>query len=242
MKTKEMITGNGKSLIFKEIKKSLDALSDPGYLKQLSRIEMDLVMEKLRTMYDLLSGMEDTDSGERPGANVEAKFEVDENEEINPSIVEEKIQQSETEPGEIALEELVFEKREPVEDPPRSSDKPLQPDLFTTGDAARMPEKKSVIDAISRENQTESIADKFQKNARVESLKKAIGINEKFFFINELFEGDLNEYNSVIESLDQFKTLEDSLSYLHNLSEERNWNDHAEAFSNLKQFLERKLK
>ncbi|HQU99775.1 MAG: hypothetical protein JNK61_08900 [Bacteroidia bacterium] len=53
---------------------------------------------------------------------------------------------------------------------------------------------------LETQQTTTSIADKLNSR-KIADLKKAIGINEKFLFINELFEGSLASYNEHIEKI-----------------------------------------
>ena len=46
------------------------------------------------------------------------------------------------------------------------------------------------------------------------NLKSLITINDKFVLINELFDGNLREYNESIETLNGFKDLRPALDYL----------------------------
>ena len=110
-------------------------------------------------------------------------------------------------------------------------------DLFST---AFEPEAKTVAEEISERVNKESLAEKFQKD-KITDLKEAIGINEKFYFINELFDGVMKEYNEVIETLNSKPSMEEATTYLNRLKEERGWKEDAEAFGQLKGILERKF-
>jgi len=101
------------------------------------------------------------------------------------------------------------------------------------------PELKTVADEISEKVQEESVADKFQKN-KISDLKEAIGINEKFFFINELFDGVMKDYNEAIKTLNSFSTQDSCLDYLEQQKEERAWKEESEALVQLKEILSRK--
>jgi 3,4-dihydroxy-2-butanone 4-phosphate synthase len=235
-----MSSKKNSSTFYDEIKKSLDNLSDPGNLKHLSGIEVDLIKERLRTLYDLLSGTGVKE--EKPVNIVEFDIEPAESKEISPAVVEEKIQQSETDTADIESEELLSIDAEVIASEEKQVKKKDQPDLFSLDDPGNQVEKKTVIDVITDEKQKESIADKLQKQTKVESLKSAIGINEKFFFINELFEGNLNEYNAAIEALENLKSPGESAPLLEELAKKYNWEGHTEAVVQLNQFLERKFK
>ena len=56
-----MSSKNNNSDLFNEIKTALDALPGPDKLNTLSRIEVDLIRDRLRKLYDLLSGLEGTE-------------------------------------------------------------------------------------------------------------------------------------------------------------------------------------
>ncbi len=48
-------------------------------------------------------------------------------------------------------------------------------------------------------------------NRPLADLRAAIGINEKFLFVNELFGGSLQEYNQAIQALNQAGNLDSAL-------------------------------
>lgn len=58
----------------------------------------------------------------------------------------------------------------------------------------------TVAAKIATQQAAPSIADKMH-HQKIADLKKAIGINDKFLFINELFEGSLASYNEHIEKI-----------------------------------------
>jgi hypothetical protein len=76
---------------------------------------------------------------------------------------------------------------------------------------------------------------------RIENLKTAIIINDKFMFINELFEGNLREYNETIETLNGFKTLSQAADYLDLMRKKNFWNTGSIAFKKLKELVERRF-
>lgn len=75
----------------------------------------------------------------------------------------------------------------------------------------------------------------------IENLKSAIIINDKFMFINELFEGNLREYNETIETLNGFKTLDQAADYLDLMRKKNFWNTGSVAFKKLKELVERRF-
>ena len=74
-----------------------------------------------------------------------------------------------------------------------------------------------------------------------ESFKASIGINDKFMFINELFDGNLREYNESIETLGGFRTLPQAQEYLDLLRRRNNWNSALNAFKRIKELVEKRF-
>ena len=238
-----MSSQSNNSDLYNSIITALDALPGPEKLNSLSRIETDLIRDRLRALYDVLSGVKEKEPipDQIKENTVEIELEVPQTETISPASIDEKIHQSETDPVEIESEELLSVRMEEEDNDEKPGPKPGQPDLFSLDDPPEIKEKKAVIDIISDEKQNESIADQLQKNSKVESLKKAIGINEKFYLINELFEGNLNEYNAAIETLDKLSSMDEAVKEMKGLSDKFNWTEHAEAVDQLKQFLDRRF-
>jgi len=55
----------------------------------------------------------------------------------------------------------------------------------------------------------------------ITDLTKAIGVNDKFLFIRELFDGNREHYHEAIQLLNEIPTFEEAQTYLH---ETFNWN------------------
>lgn len=91
-----------------------------------------------------------------------------------------------------------------------------------------------------QQEQDPTLADKLQ-HGTVNSLQSAIGINDKFLFVNELFNGSMEKYNRSIENLDDLKTLNGALIYLNELRIELQWNSSNEAYKKLLELVHRKF-
>jgi hypothetical protein len=143
--------------------------------------------------------------------------------------------------------------KEVVEEIPDKADEPKLEGKETKSETVSLPEEnmdlfsaafdteaKTVAEEISEKVNEESLAEKFQKN-KITDLKEAIGINEKFYFINELFDGVMKEYNEAIETLNSKPSKEEALIYLSQLKEDRAWKEDAEAFGQLRDVLERRF-
>ena len=85
-----------------------------------------------------------------------------------------------------------------------------------------------------------SLAAKLQQNP-IQDLKAAIGINDKFLFVNELFGGSMEKYNKSIDNLNDLKTLNGAMIYLNELKIELQWNSSNEAYQKLKNLVSHKF-
>jgi hypothetical protein len=99
----------------------------------------------------------------------------------------------------------------------------------------------SLYDKIAAAKEDKSIATKLQKNP-VSDLKKSIGINEKFAFINELFDGNLNAYNEAIDKLNASNNLSEADAFLDGeLAANHQWDKESQTYLNLKNLVERRF-
>lgn len=102
-------------------------------------------------------------------------------------------------------------------------------------------EQPTLHDRISKNKIDSSLGKKLQKKP-VDDMKKSIGINEKFSFINELFDGDLNSYNKTIDELNQSANLEAAMLYINGeLTTRHNWTQTSKSFLNLVDLIERRF-
>ncbi|ALI98405.1 hypothetical protein [Rufibacter tibetensis] len=86
-----------------------------------------------------------------------------------------------------------------------------------------------------------SMADR-QQDQKIGSLKEAISINQRFSFINELFEGDNMAYHAVIKQLDEYSNPDQAKQYLvQDVGRKYNWSRKEEHVQKLTRLIERKF-
>ena len=73
---------------------------------------------------------------------------------------------------------------------------------------------------------------------RITELRQAIGLNDKFLMIRDLFGGDAERYEATIDTLDEFDDLDECIIYI---VENFRWNPDLEATKLLVSLIERKL-
>ncbi len=93
---------------------------------------------------------------------------------------------------------------------------------------------------IYQKNGDNSLATKIQKNS-ISDIKSAIGINDKFLFINEIFKGNSESYHQAIETINNFNHFHEALDYIENLSVE-NKIENPEAVKDLIEIVKRKFR
>ncbi len=100
-------------------------------------------------------------------------------------------------------------------------------------------EAPSLNDRITQGRSDQSLAHKMQLKP-ITDLKTAIGINEKFQFVNDLFEGRIEMYNDAISKLNNCSSGIIAENILHDLKSSHNWKDETEAYDKLKTFITRR--
>ncbi len=100
-------------------------------------------------------------------------------------------------------------------------------------------ESKNLNDKIQKSKADKSISSRMSHQS-IKDLKSAIGINEKFLFINELYKGNMKAYNDSIIILNDCDSHEKAMEILDNLRSEYKWESDMVAFLTLKDFVDRK--
>ncbi len=135
-----------------------------------------------------------------------------------------------------------------VKEAPARIEIPVRPAAAPAAEARQADDAAHPVtlgDAINRNAQT--LADTLAKpsalaeeitHTKIASLREAIGINDKFLMIRDLFDGDGEAYDAAIDSLDGFDSLDDCMIHI---VENYEWNPDSEGAKFLMQLLERKL-
>ncbi len=88
-------------------------------------------------------------------------------------------------------------------------------DLFSEDD-------NSLHSRMSGMKEDRSIGTRMQRKP-IANLKEAIGVNEKFLFINELFQGNIQAYNDAIARLNGMGSSAEAFAYLNELTRIQKW-------------------
>ncbi|HBX50614.1 MAG: hypothetical protein A2W98_01075 [Bacteroidetes bacterium GWF2_33_38] len=213
---------------------------------QLSNIEIDLVKSKLRKAYDLALNL-NASSFEVQNADEELNKLIDDHENAIEVIIQkvetvaedvkhEVIQESRIEVPEpiidIQEEKVVpiieqIVQKEPIKE---SQDKEILADRFHG-------KQKSLNDIISKYQTQKDLTSRLKDNP-ISNIKSAIGLNDKFLIINELFKGDSNAFNLLIDELNGQKDLDQAMSFINKNLE---WDEKQEGFKKLLELVFRRF-
>jgi len=112
-------------------------------------------------------------------------------------------------------------------------DKPTLGDKFGNGETLHV--------KIASKNGSKTLAEKLHHHP-IKDLKQAIGINEKFLFINQLFDGNLQQYSEAIDKVNSLNNLESAREFITTeLAVRLNWDDSNEHVQNFMELVERRF-
>jgi hypothetical protein len=182
-----------------KVKTILQNINKTGHLPE---IERDLILSKMRNIYEFLILIQpdfssddeivkkevgDTSKKSKPEDTYDVVKEVEKKEEVKPETTENvEVQLPKQEPYKIK-EEILIEK------------------FQSTGNF--------VHDALTRYVDTFDISKKLQ-NQPLKDIYSAIGLNDKFLFTKELFNDDMDLYKFTIDKLNHSGNFNDAIQYI----------------------------
>lgn len=208
----------------------------PSVLKYLNE-----QMPKSSTISPIHIKIEDEVKETQPELVVEEEKAVEivvENKVIEEDRVEEIVVEQEVieepkieEKKEEVFQELFFEA--PIEEP--------KPKNISNGKSIgeQYEQKKSIFENFSTNIKQDDISKRF--NSPKIDLRTAIGVNEKFMFINDLFSGNLREYTDFIQRLNEAETLEMANVILNGEKENKRWVANSLSYGTLTEILAKKF-
>lgn len=97
------------------------------------------------------------------------------------------------------------------------------------------------VETVKPEPKKVSAPKKSTNLKKIDDLKAAVGLNEKFRFINELFGGNQQEYSIAINQLNTVPDIEEALIYYDTLKNIYNWDTAAECYIKLLELVHRRF-
>lgn len=231
-----------------EIERIVRDAQDKG---SLSILERDLLLEKLRQMYDsLLFDINGETEKVAPPVEELPQQEVVAEEEPEVTVEEDEVfdieeEESVEEELEVVASEQEAEEEVEMEQEAVTEEKPQEVVVPSNGNkhTPAVPLGERYISQAKSRNELlahggkKDMATVFQ-NKPIEDLGKAIGINDKFLYTKELFEGNAELYANSIKQLNEFTDINDALIYIQ---DNFNWDNDNEAANQLIDLIRRKL-
>ncbi|MDD2278297.1 MAG: hypothetical protein PHD06_05550 [Bacteroidales bacterium] len=211
----------------------------------LSAIEHDLLLEKLRLVYDELlfaNNKEEKVESVKPKPIV-IKEQVKPTKEVLEDVSPFEISVDDS--SEIAItaddDREVIIQDETIQDEVDEDIPVIHHDLSTEKEQSiplgdKYKNKQKFRNEILGQNKKDFAT--VLQNKAIGDLTKAIGINDKFLFTKELFNGNAEFYSKSINKLNEFTDINDALIYIQ---ENFNWDNDNEAASQLIDLIRRKL-
>ena len=215
--------------------------------REMSRLDLDIMMEHTRELYDLLCDYGVGANQHSPVNEVEEdeprNTEINEGGELiihNPDFCDDE--------HEIHNPEMVYEIPETPDDEPTDEpavETPTETPAEPTDEPVAEDEDEDWEDEDDQpfrveEPEDNSLAAKLQR-AHVSDIRLALGINDKVMIINELFMGSVERYNKSIDALNDFPTLSGARVYMSELQIELQWDTDSQAYRMLNDLVERRF-
>ena len=162
--------------------------------------------------------------------------------ETNPWELEPVPQATKPAPAPLAATEQPMATAPPPVTPPLPVREPeiKQPTSETSLNDRLRVEKPTLNDRLARPAGSSLVENQMGK--KIESLKDSISINQRFGFINELFNGENMEYYTAIKTLDAFDNADEAKDFVtRQLASRYNWSKKEEHVNKLLRLIERKF-
>ncbi len=193
---------------------------------EIHRIEIDIALGKLRDIYDMFSLMgrslelgesehEKTEKGEKPGKAVPDKG--------NDNSVMEKPEQDQKKEIELETEQqAASEPEEEIEEQEEviADEKEEQPMIKKEKQAGKIfadrfsaPENQ-INETIGRSKIQTDLSSRLQSKP-ITDINKALGVNDKFLFAKELFNGDKARFKETIDVVNNANDFDEAMNYIN---------------------------
>ena len=156
---------------------------------------------------------------------------------------QEEIVEKEEEKPQVKEPEIVFEEPKEEEEPVQTKSASVLDYLHNNIMKDNEPKqaKKEEYTTLDLFKSQPSIAEAFENKNRSD-LRTAIGVSEKFMFINDLFSGDLKEYTNFINLLNDATSVELSMTVIEENRLRRKWIKESMAYTTLESLVQKRFK
>lgn len=212
---------NTLELVTKDIQEIEKIVSNFQNYSRIPAIELDLTLHKLQNLYELLLMIREHEDYSLPSSLENSK--VESSEPIKDSYA-----------GDI--HEPEFDSIPPVAENPETSEKQIQ-EIPDNSEINQPSEKSGLVEPNSdpSPDKEKTLAQKYEKTGEflneklgngiashpsrlqggpIKTISGSIGINDRFFYIREIFEGNSESFKKSIENLDKASNFNEAFNYL----------------------------
>ena len=178
---------------------------------KLNPLQVELLLNDARSLHERLAVIQYLSAEQEVKSNENTDSKKDKKRSSSISIQFGTIESKEEPVKQIDLEESIDEVLE-------SNEQPIEKESNKVDNSS----SSSINDRFAQMDSS-SLADKLGKQP-IENLFSVIGLNERFSFTEELFNGDSNCYQQELETLNSMNSLQDAMKYINNeLVKKFNW-------------------
>ena len=152
---------------------------------------------------------------------------VEEPQPVEPVVVEEPIAVETPDEPEPQVEEPVAETAPQPVDEVEETPTPTPPPAPKAAEEEET--KETSLNDLLQKTEGNDLVSKLQQTP-IHDLKKAISINKKFEFINQLFKGDHEAYTKSVHYINGLSTGNEATSFFNSLRKQYVWNDEDKLF------------
>ncbi len=224
-----------------------------SYAGRIPQIEIDIFLKNIRDLYEFSTVLDKLNTRENtlpspektkvaPVVNPVEMKEHEETEHYETVITDLEVEVPKLAPATPVTSNTVAAEVKPAVGKDKRkktiSEGMLFEDQLTIGE--QFEKKQSLHEKLSEKKAEANLSDKLSRK-RIENLKAAIGINDKFSFINHLFDGSSDDYNEALEYLENCGNYTEAETYVKNqLSSKFSWEQDNPAMPRFMEFLEKR--
>ncbi len=192
----------------------------------ISTIERDLMLSYIREFYEYCKEQEVTVNATTNNNNLSVKVDMPEKEIKRDTYTPPRIIEISENLKEEILEVITpapkIPKVEIVEQPPTPSTSQSTPTTIPPKVEIELPVVKKEIEALFEFKQVKELSEKLS-TVPIQDLTKAIALNDKLVFSNQLFGGALVSFNEVVRTLNNMRNFDEAKKYLVELAVQHKW-------------------
>lgn len=211
-------------IITKDIQDIEKLLGNFKNYSQVPNIELDLALSKLRNVYDILLLFKENS----PGDSQDKPYQEPTAQDTNPPAPESGIRETKTEKfieDKTNLHEHISEEaaktseaKKAIEESPEEENAPSKTEMDERKEKIlgdKFGNQKFINEKIGAGKSQDDLSSRLQSGP-IYNIAGSMGINDKFYYIRELFDGNAENFRKTMDTLDHTANFNDAWNFLMN--------------------------